>query len=355
MSIYLKLVIDALRSVRYPGHETDIVADGMVVDNLRIGDRRVELSLLFSRNPDPFSASLLKSAEMAVRGAVGGDVEVVVTAEYARKAQPKEETALLAGVENIIAVSSGKGGVGKSTVAVNLAVALARLGRRVALLDADIFGPSLPRMLNVEDYQPYGEQVGDRVLIEPALSYGVKMLSIGFFVRPEQATVWRGPMASNALKQLITEADWGEVDDFIIDTPPGTSDIHLTLMQELRLTGAVVVTTPQQVALADARKGVDMYRNEKIGVPLLGLVENMAWFTPAELSGSRYYIFGRGGGEQLAGETGVPLLGQIPLVQSICESGDVGAPVAAQEASAAGRAFCQLAERVLERCRELRA
>lgn len=355
MSIYPKLVIEALATVRYPGKEGSIVDCGMVADNIRIAGRHVSFSIVFPRNPDPFKASVVKAAEEAVKRRLGADIEVEVRAEQPVEHPEKEKKRLLAGAKNIVAVSSGKGGVGKSTVAVNLAVALARLGRRVALLDADIFGPSLPKMLHMEDYVPYGEQVGDRVLIEPAESYGVKMLSIGFFVRPEQATVWRGPMASNALKQLLTEANWGEPDDFVIDTPPGTSDIHLTLLQELRMTGAIIVTTPQKVALLDARKGIDMYRNEKIGIPILGLVENMAWFTPAELPGNRYYIFGRDGGRDLAKELGIPLLGQIPIVQRICESGDEGAPIAANEETAEGMAFKALAQTVVARCEEVHA
>ena len=196
----------------------------------------------------------------------------------------------------------------------------------MGLLDADIFGPSVPTLFHLEDFQPYGEMVGDKQMIVPAEKYGVKILSIGFFVRPEQATVWRGPMASNALKQLISETNWGELDYFILDTPPGTSDIHLTLLQELSITGAIIVSTPQKVALADARKGIDMYQNEKINVPILGLVENMAWFTPAELPQNKYYLFGKEGVKRLAEDMHMPLLGQIPIVQSICESSDAGEP-----------------------------
>jgi ATP-binding protein involved in chromosome partitioning len=234
----------------------------------------------------------------------------------------------LPGVKNIIAVSSGKGGVGKSTVSANLAIALARLGYKVGLLDTDIFGPSMPKMFNVEDARPYAVKKDGRDLICPIEQYGVKLLSIGFFVSPTTATLWRGGMATSALKQLIADADWGELDYFILDTPPGTSDIHLTLLQTLPITGAIIVSTPQQVALADARKGIDMYRNEKVNVPILGLIENMAWFTPAELPENRYYIFGREGCKQLAEEMNVPLLAQIPLVQSICDSGDQGIPAA---------------------------
>ena len=264
------------------------------------------------------------------------------------KSKPRPEAGkMLPGVKNIVAVSSGKGGVGKSTVSANLAISLARLGYRVGLLDADIFGPSMPKMFNVEDARPYAVHVDGRDLIEPIEQYGVRLLSIGFFVNPDTATLWRGGMASNALKQLIGDANWGELDYLILDTPPGTSDIHLTLLQTLAITGAVIVSTPQQVALADARKGVDMYRNEKVNVPILGLVENMAWFTPKELPENKYYIFGKEGCKQLATELNVPLLAQIPLVQGICESGDEGKPAALSADSMTGIAFLNLAQAVV--------
>jgi ATP-binding protein involved in chromosome partitioning len=255
---------------------------------------------------------------------------------------------MLPQVKNVIAVSSGKGGVGKSTVAANLAVALAKLGYKVGLLDADIFGPSVPKMFQVEDARPYAELIDGRDLIVPIEKYGIKLLSIGFFVDPDQATLWRGGMASNALKQLIGDANWGELDYFVLDTPPGTSDIHLTLVQTLAITGAVIVSTPQQVALADARKGINMYTNDKVDVPILGLVENMAWFTPAELPENKYYIFGKEGAKQLAEEMNVPLLGQIPIVQSICENGDKGTPAALDSDTITGRAFLALAENVVK-------
>ena len=255
---------------------------------------------------------------------------------------------LLPGVKNIIAVSSGKGGVGKSTIAANLAVSLAKLGYKVGLLDADIFGPSMPKMFQVEDARPYSENINGRDLIVPIENYGVKMLSIGFFVHPDQATLWRGAMACNALKQLIGDADWGELDYFVLDTPPGTSDIHLTLVQTLPITGAVIVSTPQKVALADARKGINMYQNDKVNVPILGLVENMAWFTPAELPQNKYYLFGKEGVKNLAEEMNVPLLGQIPIVQSVCENGDNGTPEALHDDSLMSQAFMDLARKVVE-------
>ena len=346
MTLYPKLILDALATVRYPGNGRNLVEAEMVADNLRIDGMKVSFSLIFDKPTDPFMKSMLKAAETAIHTYVSPDVEVTIATESRQAARP-EPGKLLPGVKNVVAVSSGKGGVGKSTVAANLAVALVKLGYRVGLLDADIFGPSVPKMFQVEDARPYAVQKDGRDLIEPIERYGLKLLSIGFFVDPGQATLWRGGMASNALKQLIGDADWGDLDYFIIDTPPGTSDIHLTLLQSLAITGAVIVSTPQQVALADARKGVDMYQNDKVNVPILGLVENMAWFTPAELPDNRYYIFGKEGCRRLADELGVPLLGQIPIVQSICESGDEGKPAALDENTLTGRAFLQLAAAVV--------
>lgn len=261
----------------------------------------------------------------------------------------KKDDNPLPGVKNIIAVSSGKGGVGKSTVAANLAMSLKNAGFKVGLLDADIFGPSIPKMFGIEDAKPMATQNEDgKYIIEPIEQYGIKILSIGFFVAPEDAIIWRGGMASNAVKQLINDADWGELDYFVVDLPPGTSDIHLTMVQTIKFTGAIVVSTPQKVALADAIKGIQMFENEKINVPILGLVENMAWFTPAEHPDEKYYIFGNGGCANLAKEKGVELLAQIPLVQSICESGDAGAPISFDKYSITGRAFADLANRVVE-------
>ncbi|MDR0893001.1 MAG: Mrp/NBP35 family ATP-binding protein [Mediterranea sp.] len=342
MTLYPKLIIDALSTVRYPGTGKNLVEAGMVADNLRIDGMSVSFSLIFDKPTDPFMKSLVKSAEAAIHALVSPEVQVTIATESKQAPRP-EVGKLLPQVKNIIGISSGKGGVGKSTVAANLAVSLAKLGYKVGLLDADIFGPSMPKMFEVEDARPYAEQKDGRELIIPVEKYGVKLLSIGFFVDPDQATLWRGGMASNALKQLIADADWGELDYFLLDLPPGTSDIHLTVVQTLALTGAIVVSTPQAVALADARKGINMFTNEKVNVPILGLVENMAWFTPAELPENKYYIFGREGAKRLAEEMGVPLLGQIPIVQSICEGGDSGKPVALDEDSVTGRAFLSLA------------
>ena len=346
MTLYPKLILDALATVTYPGTKKNLVESGMVADTPSINGMKVKVVLQFPRDTDPFLKSTLKAAEAAIHYHVSKDVEVEIETEFKSKPRP-EVGKLLPEVKNIIAVSSGKGGVGKSTVAATLAISLARLGYKVGLLDADIFGPSMPKMFHVEDARPYAVEKDGRQLIEPIEKYGVKLLSIGFFVNPDTATLWRGGMASNALKQLIADADWGELDYFILDTPPGTSDIHLTLLQTLAITGAVIVSTPQNVALADARKGIDMYRNEKVNVPILGLVENMAWFTPAELPENKYYIFGKEGCKRLAEEMQTPLLAQIPLVQSICESGDDGEPASCHIDTATGQAFINLAQAVV--------
>ena len=345
--------MDALATVTYAGTKKNLVESGMVADTPAIATPsaegepwKVKVVLEFPRDTDPFLKSTVKAAEAAIKYHCGQNIEVNVETEFKSKPRP-EVGQMLPGVKNIIAVSSGKGGVGKSTVSANLAIALARLGYSVGLLDTDIFGPSMPKMFHVEDEKPYAIHKDGRDLICPIEKYGVKLLSIGFFVSPDTATLWRGGMATSALKQLIADADWGELDYFILDTPPGTSDIHLTLLQTLPITGSVIVSTPQAVALADARKGIDMYRNEKVNVPILGLVENMAWFTPAELPENRYYIFGREGCKRLAEKMNVPLLAQIPIVQSICESGDAGSPAALNSDTATGLAFINLAQAVV--------
>lgn len=349
MTLYPKLIMDALAKVRYPGTGKDLVTMGMVEDNIRIDGNKVSFSLLFEKPNDPFIKSVVKAAETAILTYVGEEVDIKgnITVDAKQAARPEPDK-LLPEVKNTIAVSSGKGGVGKSTVAANLAVALALQGHKVGLLDADIFGPSQPKMFNVEEARPYMVEVGGRELIEPAANYGVKLLSIGFFINKEDAVLWRGAMASNALKQLIGDANWGDLDYFLIDLPPGTSDIHLTMVQTLAITGAIVVSTPQEVALADARKGISMFTGEKINVPVLGLVENMSWFTPAELPENKYYLFGKEGGKRLAEELNIPLLGQIPIVQSICEGGDSGKPVALNPDSITGQAFQKLAENVVK-------
>jgi ATP-binding protein involved in chromosome partitioning len=330
----------------------------MVDDNIRIDGRRVSFSLLFDRPNDPFIRSVVKAAETAVLTYVSPEIDIAgrISAVTRRTQEPAAvQEKPLSGVKHILAVASGKGGVGKSTLAANLAVSLAAAGYRVGLLDADIFGPSQPKMFCVEDARPQLEKIGDRELIQPVEKYGVKLLSIGFFVDRGEALVWRGAMAGNALKQLISDANWDALDYFLIDLPPGTSDIQLTTVQTLAITGAIVVCTPQEVALADARKAIRMFTGKKINVPLLGLVENMAWFTPAELPENRYYIFGKDGGKRLADELHIPLLGQIPLVQSICESGDRGEPAALYPETLTGMAFRELARSVAERVQKLQS
>lgn len=355
MQLYPALITDALQTVRYPGNGKTLVEAGMVEDDIRIDGDSVSFTLIFDKPTDPFIKSMTRAAETAIHTYISPEVKVTVNVASRQPAAPKNAP-ILPGVKNIIGVSSGKGGVGKSTIASNLAVALAAEGYKVGLLDADIFGPSMPKMFGIEDEQLYIHDVDGRQLIIPIERYGVKLLSIGFVVDKEKAVLWRGSMASNALKQLITDADWGELDYFVIDMPPGTSDIHLTLVQTLPITGVVVVTTPQEVALADARKGIAMFQEDKVNVPILGLVENMAYFTPAEHPDERYYIFGKEGGVRLAEKLGVRLLAQIPLVASIADAGDSGKPIALTHGVTA-HAFAHLAHEVIdavaERNREL--
>ena len=327
--IYPALITEALKTVRYPGNGKNLVENDMIEDDIRIDGRKVTFSLIFDKPTDPFMKSVVRAAETAILTYVGADVEIKGNiAVKTRSPVPEKPANPLPGVKNIIGVSSGKGGVGKSTVASNLAVALAAKGYKVGLLDADIFGPSVPKMFGLEDEQLYMEEVDGVNKIVPMEKYGVKLLSIGFVVDKNSAVLWRGGMASNALRQLITDANWGELDYFLIDMPPGTSDIHLTLVQTLPITGVVVVSTPQEVALADAREGIAMFTGDKVNVPILGLVENMAWFTPLQHPEEKYFIFGNGGGVRLAEEMGVDLLAQVPLVADICGNGDAGTPAA---------------------------
>ncbi len=349
MSFYPKQITDALRHVIHPEKEKDIVSLDMVEDDIRIDGKRISFSLKFDRPNDPFISAIKKASVQAIKKYLGEDAEIegnIFVKVNPRK--PQAPAKLLPDVKNIVAVASGKGGVGKSTVATNLAVSLAGKGYKVGLLDADVFGPSIPKMFQTEDARPVVRKVDEKDKIVPVEKYGVKMLSIGYFVNPDDAVVWRGAMATNALKQLISDGDWGELDYLFIDLPPGTSDIHLTAVQTVALTGAVIVSTPQDVALADARKGISMFVGEKINVPVLGLVENMAWFTPAELPENKYYIFGKEGCKKLAREMNVELLGQIPIVQSIREGGDKGEPSALDADSITGRAFYELADKVVK-------
>ncbi|WP_300286774.1 Mrp/NBP35 family ATP-binding protein [uncultured Alistipes sp.] len=343
-------ILDVLHDVQHPELKSDIVTLGMV-EGLSVSDGKVQFSLLFSRSRDPFALSIKKRAEeaIAVRYPQYADKTVVFIKEAApKKPAPKEREKLgeKQGVSRIVAVSSAKGGVGKSTVTANLAVALAGMGYRVGLLDTDIYGPSQPTMFGVEGYRPEGKKIDGKDWIVPAEAFGVKIMSIGFFIDPSDALMWRGPMATNALRQMIHQTLWGPLDFLLLDLPPGTGDVHLSLIGEMKIDGAVIVSTPQRVALADVVRGVAMFRNEKIGIPVLGLVENMAWFTPAELPDHRYYIFGREGARRLAEETGLPLLAEIPLVQSVRESGDEGRPISADD-SASGAFYRTLAENVV--------
>ncbi len=345
--LYPALITEALSTVRYPGAGKSLIELDMLADDIRIAGDKVSFTLIFDKPTDPFRASVLKAAEAAIKlREPAAEVTINTAVRKGEVAPPKPP--VLPGVKNIVAVSSGKGGVGKSTVAANLAVALAAEGYRVGILDADIFGPSLPKMFGLEGTELYMHEVDGRNLIIPAQAYGVKMLSIGFLIDPDSAAIWRGAMASNALKQLIEQADWGELDYFLIDMPPGTSDIHLTLVQTLGLTGTVVVTTPQQVALADARKGIAMFREPKINVPVLGLVDNMAWFTPETHPDERYYLFGRDEDvDALAKDFDVPVLARIPLVAAVGEHSDKGRPIATEN-TAPALAFIHLAHEVIE-------
>lgn len=348
-------VLDALRNVRYPGTGTDIVSSGIVTDDIQIEGRQISLTLHFPRVRDPFARSVVKAAETAILTYLDAEADVAgrIKATFREEPEQPEVENPLPMVSNTIAIFSGKGGVGKSTVTSNLAVALARQGYKVGLLDADIYGPSMPKMFHCEDARPVAEEVDGKDRIAPiVVTEGIKMLSIGFFVSPNQALLWRGTMASNALKQLLTEGHWGVLDYLLIDMPPGTGDIALTLVQTLPLTGAIVVTTPQEVALVDAMKGINLFQTDPVNVPILGLVENMSWFTPAELPDNKYYIFGRDGGKRLAEQFHIPLLGQLPLVQSVCEAGDAGEPIAAQSDQVMSHYFAELATAVTERVQE---
>jgi ATP-binding protein involved in chromosome partitioning len=344
-----KEILKALEKVTHPEKKKNIVDLG-IVSEVQIDNDGIVIALVPERSNDPFINSIKSILTKVLKEQLGNDIvikEIRVTPKVSVPKEVKKPDNPLSSVKNIVAVSSGKGGVGKTTIAVNLAVSLARKGYKTGLLDADIYGPSIPIMFDAKEYKPELRRGNNTDMIVPLEKYGVKVLSIGFFVDPSDAVVWRGPMASNFLKQLITQGDWGELDFLLVDLPPGTSDIHLTLVQEVPVTGAIVISTPQNVALADAVKGISMFRSDKIDVPVLGLVENMSWFTPAELPANKYYIFGKEGCKKLASEMDVPLLGQIPLVQSICEGSDNGNPVSLEE-SIIGMAFAKLADNLIE-------
>lgn len=338
-------VLNALKYVEDPDLKKDLVTLNMIED-IRIDGNKLSFSVVLTTPACPMKDMLENACRNAIGHFISKEIEVKINMTSRVTSRPN---ATLSNIKNIIAVASGKGGVGKSTVAANLAIGLAKKGAKVGLIDADIYGPSIPIMFGVEGIKPRAfENAEGKTRIEPVEKHGIKLLSIGFFTEPDQPVPWRGPMASNAIKQLFNDADWGELDYLVVDLPPGTGDIHITISQSYPVTGAVIVTTPQNVALADAKKGVGMFRMESINVPLLGIVENMSYFTPAELPSNKYYIFGKDGGKKLAEQFDAPFLGEIPMVQSISEGGDLGEPVILKENDLMADAFMQITERVAQ-------
>ncbi|WP_158861237.1 Mrp/NBP35 family ATP-binding protein [Lunatibacter salilacus] len=336
-------VLKALSTVNDPDLKRDLVSLGMIQD-LKISENKISFKVVLTTPACPLKEVIKNDCIQALVKAFG-ETPVLDISMTSNVTTTRNNSPLLPGVKNIVAIASGKGGVGKSTCAANLAVALAQLGAKVGLIDADISGPSVPTMFNVEGEQPSVRQDNGKNIILPIEQYGVKLMSIGFLTPADSAVVWRGPMASSALKQFIGDVDWGDLDYLLLDLPPGTSDIHLTMVQTIPVTGAVIVTTPQKVALSDATKGLTMFRQPQINVPVLGVIENMAYFTPEELPDNKYYIFGKDGGKRLAEKFQVPFLGEIPIVQSIRESGDSGYPAVLKE-GVSGEAFNLLAENV---------
>jgi len=347
MKLERKDILAALETISLPGEGSNMVESGAVKNVMTFGDE-VVVDLVMTTPAMHIKKRAEADIIKAIQEKVFDKAIVKVNIKVEAPEKPTIKGKAIPGIKNIIAVASGKGGVGKSTVTANLAVSLAKMGFSVGLLDADIYGPSMPIMLDVEAERPLSVNVDGKSKMKPVESYGVKLLSIGFFTKPDQAVVWRGPMAAKALNQMIFDAAWGELDFMLIDLPPGTGDIHLSIMQSLPITGAVIVSTPQNVALADAKKGVAMFQQESINVPVLGIIENMAYFTPDELPDNKYYIFGKEGARNLATDLGVPFLGEIPLVQSIREAGDLGRPAALQTATALESSFEELTRNVVQ-------
>jgi ATP-binding protein involved in chromosome partitioning len=344
MKINPETILESLKKVIEPDLGKDIVSLGLVTD-IKILENKVSFSVQMKNAAMHAKKRMQEACEFAIERSIGKDYSVEVNVQAMKKAEATQN--VLPNIKNTIAVVSGKGGVGKSTVSANLAVGLAKKGFNVGVVDADIYGPSMPIMFDVLHYRPISREINKKQVIVPAENYGVKILSIGFFAELDEAVVWRGPMAVKALKQLIFDADWGELDYLIIDTPPGTGDVHLSIVQSLPLTGAVVVTTPQPVALADAKKAVAMLKMDNIKVPVLGLVENMSWFTPKNYPEEKYFIFGEDGGENLAKSLSIKLLGKVPLVESIRQSGDVGRPAVLQQETIVEKYYSDLCEKLI--------
>jgi ATP-binding protein involved in chromosome partitioning len=341
MSITREKVLDILGNITEPDLKKDLVSSNLI-ENLEVQENRIELTILVS-NPALHARKRMQEAvEFNLRRFLGENIEIQCTVKGIPAESKAARRKVLPEVKNIIAIASGKGGVGKSTLTANLAGGLKKAGYTVGIIDADIYGPSMPTMFDVVNERPTMVDIEGESKINPVESYGIKLLSIGFFTDNDNAVVWRGPMAAKALTQMITDAHWGELDFLLIDLPPGTGDIHLSLVQTAPLDGAIIISTPQEVALADARRGVNMFKLDSLKVPVLGIVENMAWFTPAELPENKYYIFGRDGAKNLAEGMGVPFLGAIPLVQSVRESGDAGRPAVFQENTPTSKAFDDL-------------